>query len=103
MDAKWYRLASYDSAVVSMPDGTSAALYQRDPDHFRDLLRREVEIHRRLHREWPELAARYREALGSITSPEEWEKTFAASVEESRDESHPTDHSLRSRSAGGPE
>ncbi len=82
MDAKWYRLASYDSAVVSMPDGTSAALYQRDPDHFRDLLRREVEIHRRLHREWPELAARYREALGSITSPEEWEKTFAASLEE---------------------
>jgi galactofuranosylgalactofuranosylrhamnosyl-N-acetylglucosaminyl-diphospho-decaprenol beta-1,5/1,6-galactofuranosyltransferase len=84
MDAKWYRLASYDSAVVSMPDGTSSALYQRDPDHFRDLLRREVEIHRRLHREWPELAARYRQALGSITSPEEWEKTFAASVEESR-------------------
>src|SRR4029077_16336192 len=30
MDAKWYRLAKYDSAVVSMPDGTSAALYQRD-------------------------------------------------------------------------
>ncbi len=64
MDAKWYRLASYDSAVVSMPDGTSAALYQRDPDHFRDLLRRDVEIHRRLHREWSELAARYRQALG---------------------------------------
>ena len=31
MDAKWYRLAPYDSAVVSMNDGTSAALYQRDP------------------------------------------------------------------------
>ncbi|HEU0041909.1 MAG TPA: glycosyltransferase, partial [Jiangellaceae bacterium] len=31
MDAKWYRLASMDAAVVSMPDGTSAALYQRDP------------------------------------------------------------------------
>ena len=57
MDAKWYRLASYDSAVVSMPDGTSAALYQRDPEHFRDLLRRTVEIHERLYREWPQLAA----------------------------------------------
>ena len=40
MDAKWYRLARYDSAVVSMNDGTSAALYRRDPERFRDLLRK---------------------------------------------------------------
>ena len=32
MDAKWYRLARYDSAIVSMNDGASAALYQRDPE-----------------------------------------------------------------------
>ncbi len=82
MDAKWYRLASYDSAVVSMPDGASAALYQRDPEHFRELLGRTVEIHRRLYREWPQLAARYRESLGEITSPEAWEQTFAASMKE---------------------
>ena len=63
MDAKWYRLARYDSAVVSMPDGTSAALYQRDPALYRDLLRRTVEIHERLRREWPRLAAEYRAAL----------------------------------------
>ena len=31
MDAKWYRLAGYDSAIVSMADGSSAALYRRDP------------------------------------------------------------------------
>mgnify|MGYP000731184660 CR=1 FL=1 len=37
MDAKWYRLASYDSAIVSMNDGTSAAFYQRDPEKFREL------------------------------------------------------------------
>ena len=36
-----------------MPDGTSASWYQRDQDEFRDLLRRTVEIHQRLHREWP--------------------------------------------------
>ena len=30
----------YDSAVVSMNDGTSAALYRRDPEQFRELLRR---------------------------------------------------------------
>ena len=77
MDAQWYRVARFDSAVVSMPDGNSAALYQRDPERFRDLMRRTLEIHARLQREWPRLAREYRAALGDITSPEAWEKTFA--------------------------
>ncbi len=77
MDAKWYRIARYDSAVVSMPDGSSAALYERDPEKFRDLMRRTAEIHTRFQREWPRLAAEYRAALGDITSPEAWERTFA--------------------------
>ena len=77
MDAKWYRLTRYDAAIVSMPDGTSAALYQRDPELFRDLLARTVEVHQRMLREWPTLAARYREALPAITSPESWDQTFA--------------------------
>jgi len=76
MDTSWYRLASFDSAVVSMNDGTSVALYQRDTDRFRDGVRRTVEIHERLRREWPRLAAEYRAALGDITSPEAWEETF---------------------------
>ena len=84
MDASWFRLATLDSAVVSMPDGTSAALYQRDPELFRDLLRRTIEIHERLYREWPQLAQTYRDQLGEITSPQRWEKTFAASTEEPR-------------------
>ena len=84
MDASWFRLATLDSAVVSMPDGTSAALYQRDPELFRDLLRRTVEIHERLYREWPQLSQPYRDQLGEITSPQRWEKTFAASMEETR-------------------
>ncbi len=77
MDSAWYNLVKYDSAVVSMNDGSSVALYQRDPALYRDLLKRTVEIHRRFHREWPELSAQYRAALGEITSPESWEKTFA--------------------------
>lgn len=77
MDAAWYNLVKYDSAVVSMNDGSSVALYRRDPAHYRDLLKRTVEIHRRFHREWPELAQRYRDALPQITSPEAWERTFA--------------------------
>ena len=81
MDAQWYRLARFDSAIVSMPDGNSAALYQRDPEHFRDLVRRTLEIHARLQREWPRLAEEYRAALPDITSPEAWEKTFASSAQ----------------------
>ncbi len=76
MDAKWYRLARFDSAIVSMPDGTSAALYQRDPERYRDLVRRTIEIHQRLHREWPRLAELYRDHLADVVSPEAWDKTF---------------------------
>ena len=85
MDATWYRLARFDSAVVSMNDGTAAALYRRDPDTFRDLMRRTVEIHQRFHREWPRLAEDYRAALGDITSPEAWEETFRPWAEQSDD------------------
>ena len=77
MDSSWFNLVKYDSAVVSMNDGSSVALYQRDPALYRDLLKRTLEIHRRFHREWPQLASAYREALGEITSPEAWDTTFA--------------------------
>ncbi len=60
MDAKWYRLASYDSAIVSMNDGTSAAFYQRDSTKFRELLFKTFEVHERFRREWPRLAELYR-------------------------------------------
>jgi galactofuranosylgalactofuranosylrhamnosyl-N-acetylglucosaminyl-diphospho-decaprenol beta-1,5/1,6-galactofuranosyltransferase len=76
MDARWYRLSKYDSAVVSMNDGTSAALYRRDPEQFRDLMRRTLALHSRFRREWDSLAAEYRAALTDITSPQMWEETF---------------------------
>jgi galactofuranosylgalactofuranosylrhamnosyl-N-acetylglucosaminyl-diphospho-decaprenol beta-1,5/1,6-galactofuranosyltransferase len=78
MDAKWWMVAQFDSVVVSMPDGTSAAWYHRDKSEFADLMRRTVEIHQRLYREWPALARQYREALPDIVSPEQWAKTFEA-------------------------
>jgi galactofuranosylgalactofuranosylrhamnosyl-N-acetylglucosaminyl-diphospho-decaprenol beta-1,5/1,6-galactofuranosyltransferase len=81
MDARWYHLATLDSAIVSMPDGTSAAFYRREPDQFRDLLRRTLEIHERMYREWPTLSRRYREALADVTSPERWESTFTRPTE----------------------
>lgn len=76
MDSQWYRLTKFDSVVVSMPDGTSSALYQRDKEKFNDLLKRTVDIHLRLRKEWPRLSEEYRRALGDITSPEAWEQTF---------------------------
>lgn len=80
LDAKWWMISQFDSVVVSMPDGTSAAWYQRQPQEFRDLFRRTVEIHQRMYREWPELAQRYRDALPEITSPQQWRKTFDAAA-----------------------
>lgn len=80
MEAKWWMIAQFDSVVVSMPDGSSAAWYQRQPEEFKDLMRRTVEIHQRMYREWPALAQRYREALPEITSPQQWRKTFDASA-----------------------
>ncbi|WP_110206278.1 glycosyltransferase [Nocardioides daejeonensis] len=85
MDARWYRLARYDSAVVSMPDGTSAALYRRDPDRYRDLLRRTVAMHNRLRQEWPALAERYRAHLAEMTSPDAWAATFGLTDTEADD------------------
>jgi galactofuranosylgalactofuranosylrhamnosyl-N-acetylglucosaminyl-diphospho-decaprenol beta-1,5/1,6-galactofuranosyltransferase len=76
MDAKWYRLASYDSAIVSMNDGTSAAFYKRDTATFRELVKKTAELHQRLAREWPRLSEEYRAALADVTSPERWEETF---------------------------
>jgi galactofuranosylgalactofuranosylrhamnosyl-N-acetylglucosaminyl-diphospho-decaprenol beta-1,5/1,6-galactofuranosyltransferase len=80
LDAKWWMISQFDSVVVSMPDGTSAAWYHRDRDEFTNLMRRTVEIHQRLYREWPQLAERYRSALGDLTSPEQWRKTFDATA-----------------------
>jgi len=76
MDAKWYHLTRYDSAIVSMNDGASAALYQRDPEKFRELAAKTIEIHERLKREWPRLEREYRAKLGQVVSPEAWEQTL---------------------------
>ena len=81
MDATWYNLVKYDSAVVSMRDGASVALYSRDPARYRDLLKRTISIHRRLHDDWADLAEQYRSALGDITSPQAWSKTFGIDPE----------------------
>lgn len=76
MDAKWWRLGGFDSAVVSMNDGSSSALYQRDPEKYRELMAKTLVTHERLRREWPRLAREYRAKLAEVSSPEAWEETF---------------------------
>ena len=85
MDAKWYRLAAYDSADrVDERRHVGGALPAR-PGKFRELMRRTAELHEQLAREWPRLAAEYREALPEVTSPETWEQTFRPWTEASGD------------------
>jgi galactofuranosylgalactofuranosylrhamnosyl-N-acetylglucosaminyl-diphospho-decaprenol beta-1,5/1,6-galactofuranosyltransferase len=80
IDSPWYVLSKLDSAIVSMPDGTSAAWYRRDPKLLRQLGWRSARLHWRLRRRWPKLAAQYRTAAPQFTSPEQWRETFARSA-----------------------
>jgi galactofuranosylgalactofuranosylrhamnosyl-N-acetylglucosaminyl-diphospho-decaprenol beta-1,5/1,6-galactofuranosyltransferase len=86
-DASWWLLSNLDSALVSAPDGTSTAWYQRDRQLFRSLTRHSVILHGRLLREWPRLSADYRAAAAGFTSPERWRETFEASLDDPRAES----------------
>jgi galactofuranosylgalactofuranosylrhamnosyl-N-acetylglucosaminyl-diphospho-decaprenol beta-1,5/1,6-galactofuranosyltransferase len=85
-DSRWHKIARYDSAIVSMPDGTAAAFYRRDRERFFDLFRRTMAVHRRLTTEWDELAERYQAALPEITSPAAWEATFGPWLERGEDD-----------------
>ncbi len=76
VDQRWWRLAQLDSAIVSAADGMSASWYQRNPAEFRRQMARSARLHARLYQEWPALAARYRDALPELTSPETWKQTF---------------------------
>jgi galactofuranosylgalactofuranosylrhamnosyl-N-acetylglucosaminyl-diphospho-decaprenol beta-1,5/1,6-galactofuranosyltransferase len=77
IDQRWWLLAQFDSALVSSADGSRVSWYRRDPARFRSLSRRATVLHGRLWRDWPRLAAEYREALPELTSPKTWEETFA--------------------------
>jgi len=79
-DARWWRLAVEDSALVTTADGTGVSHYVRDRELFFSLLRRTTALHLRLLAEWPRLQRSYKRALGEITSPQAWEETFRRSV-----------------------
>ncbi len=77
-DNRWFRVAHYDSVVVSNAEGTGASWYQRDPKKLKSMLTEATALHVRLFREWDSLAEQYRNAVADISSIEAWKKTFEA-------------------------
>lgn len=79
-DSRWWRLAHYDSALVSNAEGTTVSWYRRRPEQARAMFARAMRNHARLAADWPRLRARYRAAAPGLTSFEAWERTFAANT-----------------------
>ncbi|MCR2764624.1 glycosyltransferase [Microbacterium sp. zg.B48] len=79
LDAQWWRLPLYDSALVSAADGSGQNKYVRNRANYRRMLLDSVRLHRRLRREWPALSQRYRRAQTEMTSLAEWRRTFGES------------------------
>lgn len=75
-DAFWWQIPSHQSVIVGTADGSGKAWYRHDRRKFRRLLRESRQLTRRILRQWERLAEEYRRALPTITSPEEWRKTF---------------------------
>jgi galactofuranosylgalactofuranosylrhamnosyl-N-acetylglucosaminyl-diphospho-decaprenol beta-1,5/1,6-galactofuranosyltransferase len=84
MDARWWLLSRFDSALVSAADGTGVAWYRRDPRRFSRLLRRSLAVHERLLREWPELAASYRGGIEGLASVEAWRASLGLDADGDR-------------------
>lgn len=75
-DNRWWRMAQYDSAVVSNAEGTGASWYKRDPKQMRDMLAESTRLHALLLKDWRALSAQYKSAMQDLTSIESWRKTF---------------------------
>ena len=81
-DNRWFRLAHYDSVVVSNAEGTGASWYRRDPKKLKSMLAEATRLHLRLFREWDNLAEQYRAAVPEVTSIAAWKKTFEADTQD---------------------
>jgi len=84
MDAKWWMLSQFDSAVVSTADGSGASWYKRRPEEFRHMLQRSIALHERVLREWASLSSQYKDALPELVGQDAWKKTFARTEQEAK-------------------
>ncbi|MET1088086.1 MAG: glycosyltransferase [Arthrobacter sp.] len=76
VDNRWFRIAHYDSVVVSNAEGTAASWYKRDPKKLQAMLKQAAGQHARLFRSWDSLARAYRAALPDLVSMDAWRQTF---------------------------
>ncbi|KQO04034.1 MULTISPECIES: glycosyltransferase [unclassified Arthrobacter] len=76
MDARWWRLARFDSALVTASDGTGVSWYRRDRSMFFSLLGKTLSRHWKLVSNWSELQGRYSDALPDFTGRQAWTRTF---------------------------
>ena len=75
-DAKWWRLANVDSALIANAAGSGAWFYQRDPHRFWSLLRRARRNYTLLERHWNRLSEAYKRDIDSVVDPATWRHTF---------------------------
>lgn len=76
LDNRWFRIAHYDSVIVSNAEGTAASWYKRSPTKLKTMLKRAGLQHARLYWNWDSLAKTYRAALPGLVSMEAWRRTF---------------------------
>lgn len=75
-DNRWWRIAQFDSAIVSNAEGTGASWYKRDPKRVRDMLAESSRLHALLLKNWQSLSLEYKAAVPELTSLDSWKKIF---------------------------
>jgi galactofuranosylgalactofuranosylrhamnosyl-N-acetylglucosaminyl-diphospho-decaprenol beta-1,5/1,6-galactofuranosyltransferase len=80
LDNRWFRIAHFDSVVVSNAEGTAASWYKRDPKKLKAMLKQSARQHARLYRNWDALVEAYRSALPGLVSMDAWRRTFDESA-----------------------
>jgi galactofuranosylgalactofuranosylrhamnosyl-N-acetylglucosaminyl-diphospho-decaprenol beta-1,5/1,6-galactofuranosyltransferase len=75
-DAHWWHVSLFDRAVVTDMSEQGVRVRARDKKLALDLARRGARLLRRLGREGPAVAARYRAELGRLSSRENWARLY---------------------------
>lgn len=73
---QWWKVAQFDSALVTNAEGTGIAWYRRQPKLVRTMLAESVRNYAQIRKQWDELSAQYKQAMPHLTSFAAWEQTF---------------------------
>jgi galactofuranosylgalactofuranosylrhamnosyl-N-acetylglucosaminyl-diphospho-decaprenol beta-1,5/1,6-galactofuranosyltransferase len=75
-DAHWWHVSLFERAIVTDMSEQGFRVRTRDKQVALQLARRGAHLLRRLVREGPEVAARYRAELGRLSSRDNWERLY---------------------------